>query len=114
MEIRGVTVTLIQLTITSTTVVDGFGKPIPTEVPVSVDDVLYAPTTVDDVIDTTRLEGTKELYTLAIPKTDNHVWLHNKVQFMGKTWYCYAESQGIDTLVPTKWNKKVLVERYEG
>lgn len=109
--IKGVSVKLLVRTQNG---IDGFNNPIYTETEVVVDNVLYHPTTVDDVVDTTRLNGTKELYTLAIPKGDTHVWLHNLVQFADKTWNCYAEQEAIDANVPGEWHKKVLVERYDG
>lgn len=111
MEIKGVKVTLYENVITGE---DEFGAPIVEPVPVDVDNVLYSPSTATDVIDDTRLHGTKELYTLAIPKGDTHVWLHNIVSFAGKNWLCYAESEGIETMIPLHWNKKVLVERFDG
>lgn len=93
---------------------DPLGNPIYTTEDVTVDNVLWNVSTADDLIDRARLEGTQELYTLAIPKGDTHVWLENTVTFNGKTFHCYAESEGISELTPLEWCKKVLVERYDG
>ena len=93
---------------------DPLGNPTYTTKDVTVDNVLWNVSSVDDLIDKDRLEGTKELYTLSIPKGDAHTWLENTVTFNGKTFHCYAESVGIEELIPLSWNKKVLVERYDG
>lgn len=109
--IQGISVVLHKRTQTS---VDALGNPIYTYEDASVSNVLVAPSTVDDLINRTSLEGTKELYTMAIPKGDTNVWLENTVTFFGKTFHCYAESEGIEANIPLAWNKKVLVERYDG
>lgn len=93
---------------------DTAGNPTYTYADATVSNVLVAPTTADDLIDNSRLEGTKELYTLGIPKGDTHVWLENTVTFFGKTFHCYAEQEGIEANIPLSWHKKVFVERYDG
>ena len=93
---------------------DPLGNPIYKNQDITVNNVLWNVSSVDDLIDKTRLEGTKELYTLAIPKGDTNTWLENTVTFNGKTYHCYAESEGMESLIPLEWNKKVLVERYDG
>lgn len=93
---------------------DPLGNPIYQTADTTVYNVLWNVSTADDLIDTSRLEGTQELYTLSIPKGDTNTWLENTVTFNGKTFHCYAESEGIDNLTPLEWNKKVLVERYNG
>ncbi len=110
-RIKGKSVVLHERTITE---YDPLGNPIYHTVDVTVDNVLWNVSSVDDLIDTSRLEGTQELYTLAIPKGDTHTWLENTVTFNGKDFHCYAESEGIEDLIPLEWNKKVLVERYNG
>ena len=110
-KIKGVSVVLHKRTVKE---YDPLGNPIYKIDDVTVNNVLWNVTTVDDLIDSTRLEGTLELYTLAIPKGDTNTWLENKVTFNGKTYHCYAESEGIEALIPLEWNKKVLVERYDG
>lgn len=111
MRIKGVTVVLHERTISG---YDPFENPIYRTEDVSVDNVLWNVSSADDLIDTARLEGTQELYTLCIPKGDEHVWLENTVTFNEKTFHCYAENEGIESLIPLGWNKKVLVERYDG
>lgn len=78
-----------------------------------IHDVLVAPTTADDVINTQDLEGKKMVYTLAIPKGDTHNWEKCKVEFFGKTWVQFGyPTQGIEENIPLRWNKKVTVECY--
>ena len=110
-KIKGVSVVLHVRTIKE---YDPLGNPVYTTEDVTVNNVLWNVSSVDDLIDSTRLEGTKELYTLAIPKGDTQTWLENTVTFNSKTYHCYAESEGMEALTPLEWNKKVLVERYDG
>ena len=110
-KIKGVSVVLHARSIKEN---DPLGNPIYQTEDVTINNVLWNATTADDLVDTSRLEGTQELYTLSIPKGDTHTWLENTVTFNGKTFHCYAESEGIEDLIPLKWNKKVLVERYNG
>lgn len=82
--------------------------------PVDVENILIAPTSAADVVDSTYLEGKSEIYTLAIPKGDTHNWKDAKVVFFGNTYHQFGGiQQGIDSLIPLDWNKKVTVERYE-
>lgn len=111
MKIKGIDVVLHARTEIGT---DVLNNPIYTTTDITVSNVLVTPSTVDDLIDRSRLEGIKELYTMAIPKGDANTWLENTVTFFGKTWHCYAESEGIEENLPLAWNKKVLVERYDG
>ena len=110
-RIKGVKVVLHEKTFDK---YDPIGGTIYTTKDIDVENVLWNSTKADDIIDSTRLEGTRELYTLSIPKGDTNVWLENTVTFNGKTYHCYAESEGIDSLTPLEWNKKVFVERYDG
>lgn len=91
-----------------------FGELIdPEEITVEVDNVLVAPTTSDDIISTTDLEGCKAVYTLAIPKGDNHNWENAIVEFWGQRWKVFGiPLEGIEANIPLAWNKKVTVERY--
>lgn len=111
MQIKGIDVVLHTRTQTST---DALGNPIYSTADTTVHNVLVAPSTADDLIDRSRLEGTKELYTLGIPKGDANTWLENTVTFFGKTWHCYAEKEGIEANIPLAWNKTIYVERYDG
>ena len=109
--IKGITVTLITKQETGQ---DPFDNPIYGDVEIPVENVLVAPTLSDDVISTLSLTGRKAVYTLAIPKDDEHDWENQEVRFFGKTWRTFGiPLQGIDELIPLQWNKKVMVERYE-
>lgn len=108
---KGITVTLYDRIISG---YDAFNHPIYEETAIQVDNVLVAPTSSDDVIDATTLEGKKAVYTLGIPKGDNHDWEDRKISFWGKTWHSFGMPlEGIENLIPLEWNKKVTVELYE-
>lgn len=110
-RIKGIQVTLYTQTETST---DPFGAPIYSETAVTVDDVLVAPASATEVLDTVNLYGKKAVYTLAIPKGDTHTWADKKVEFFGQAWHVFGiEQEGIEENIPLRWNKKVLVERYD-
>lgn len=79
----------------------------------TISNVLVSPTVSDDLVTDLDLEGKKEVYTLAIPKGDNHTWEDSDVEFFGKRYHVFSPvQQTIDHLTPLSWNKKVLVERY--
>ena len=108
---KGITVALYERTISNQ---DPFGNPVYTEKAVSVDNVLVAPTTADDIVDSQDLEGRKVAYTLAIPKGDAHEWENQFVEFFGERFKVYGiPTQGIEDNIPLAWNKKVTVERVE-
>ena len=109
---RGITITLYDRTQTS---VDALNNPVYTETPVSVDNVLVAPVSSTEVLDTFNLTGRKAVYQLAIPKGDTHDWTAGKkVNFFGEDWRIIElPEEGIEKLIPLQWNKKVRVERYE-
>lgn len=94
---------------------DGFNAPMYEEVPVDVDNVLVAPMSTTELLDTYNLTGRKAVYQMGIPKDDNHDWsAGKKVSFFGQDWRIIELPQeGIDHLIPLSWNKKVQVERYE-
>ena len=109
--IKGITVTLYERTYSGT---DEFNKPKFTEVSTTVDNVLVAPASAQEVIDATNLYGKKAVYTLAIPKGDTHTWEDCKVSFFGEDWHVFGiPLEGIECDIPLAWNKKVTVERYE-
>lgn len=112
MGIVGMTVTLFER---KTDGVNPLNEPIVEYAcPVEVGNVLVAPTTAQDLLDNTSLEGAKAVYTLAIPKSDTHNWENAKVKFFGETWKVYGiPLTGMDENIPLYWNKKVVVERYE-
>ena len=110
-RIKGITVTLHTVEQTGS---DPFGDPIYSETEVNVDNVIVAPASADEITNTINLYGKKAVYTLGIPKGDMHEWEDRKVTFFGKDWRVFGIPQeGIESMVPLKWNKKVTVERYE-
>ena len=107
---KGITV---QLAVKSRSGVDGFDRPVYEETWLNVDNVLVAPVSSQDALDILNLTGKKAIYTLGIPKGDTHVWEDTKVRFFGETWSTLGFPQeGIESLIPLDWNKKVSVERY--
>lgn len=109
--IKGITITLIDKVQSGQ---DPFGVPIYKDTEVSVENVLVSPTSSDDIVNELSLHGKKAVYTLAIPKGDNHNWEDREVIFFGKKWRTFGfVTQGIDDLIPLDWNGKVMVERYE-
>lgn len=104
----------MQLHVKTKTGEDAFGAPLYADDIVDVDNVLVSPSSTDDVITSTNLVGKQAVYTLAIPKGDEHDWQNAKIDFFGKTWRSYGFTiQGIEANVPTAWHKKVMVELYE-
>lgn len=81
---------------------------------ISVDNVLVAPSSSQEILDADNLYGKKAVYTLAIPKGDTNDWQDQWVTFFGLDWHTFGVPlEGINDLVPTAWNKKVTVERRE-
>ena len=110
-KIHGITVVLYEKTDTSET--DAFGRPIYTEIPVSVENVLVGQPTAQEILDTYNLTGKKAVYSLGIPKGDAHVWTDRKIEFFGEVWKAIAlPVSGIEDLVPLDWNQTIKVERY--
>lgn len=106
--IKGITVTLYEK---SQTGVDAFNRPIYTETPVDVENVLVAPMSDEEILDTLNLTGRRAKYQLGIPKGDAHTWEGNTVAFFGEKWRVIGQPTiGIDGLIPLAWNKKVKVE----
>lgn len=109
--IHGISVILYEKTQTGT---DPFGEPIYEENPITVDNVLVAPLSAVEVLESINLTGKKIEYQLGIPKGDTHDWTDKTVEFFGEKWHTVAVPvKGIDDLVPTAWNAKVSVERCE-
>ena len=93
---------------------DEFGKAIYEDVPVTVDNVIVAEPSSQDVIDSLNLYGKKIVYTLGIPKGDEHEWMDRKVEFFGMTFKTFGiPTKGMEHLIPLAWNTKVKVELYE-
>nr|DAL07484.1 MAG TPA: Minor capsid protein [Caudoviricetes sp.] len=111
-RIKGIDVVLIETVVNGE---DEFGAEILTEREVIVSNVLVAPASSTDITDSTQLYGRTAVYTLAIPKGDNHNWENKRVRFFDNTWKTFGIPQeGIESLIPLDWNKKVMVERYNG
>ena len=76
--------------------------------------VLVAPTSSEDVINQMNVTGKKAEYTLGIPKGDTNKWENRDVKFFGRKWRTIGIPQeGIESMIPLSWNRKVMVEVYE-
>ncbi len=112
MAIKGITVTLYDLTQTGR---DPLNKATFTEVPVEVSNVLVAPVSSTEQLETFNLTGRKAVYQLGIPKGDTHNWsAGRRVSFFNADWRIIGiPTEGIEANIPLSWNKKVQVEHYE-
>ena len=109
--IKGITVTLVDRVKTGE---DEMGAATYDDVEIQVENVLVSPTEATDIINQVQLYGKKAVYTLGIPKGDTHNWEDREVKFFGKTFRTFGPVvEGIESMVPTVWHKKVTVERYE-
>ena len=109
--IKGITVTLYTVTQTG---VDAFNRPAYTETAVPVENVLVAPLSDEEVLETLNLTGKKAKYQLGIPKGDAHDWENRKVRFFGEDFRVIGHpTEGIESMIPLGWNKKVKVESCE-
>lgn len=111
---KGITVTLYERSATSST--DSFGHPTYKETAAEIKNVLVAPaeTGGDPMFTETDLKSRKAVYTLALPKGDSHVWENCRVSFFGKDFRVIGmPTEGIESLIPLSWNKKVTVEAIE-
>lgn len=105
---RGISITLYQKTQSGT---DAFGAAIYTETPVTVENVLVAPVSDEEITDTLNLYGKRAVYQLAIPKGDAHEWENCRVSFFGQDFRVIGKpTEGIESLIPLRWNRKVKVE----
>lgn len=110
-HIRGITVTLYEPTQIGT---DILNKPIYEEQAVQVENVLVSPAQHQENEETIDLYGRAAIYTMAIPKGDEHDWIDKHVSFFGQEWRTFGiPLEGIECDIPLDWNKKVMVERYE-
>lgn len=108
--IKGISVILY---IKQQTGVDAFNRPVYKELPEIVENVLVAPSSSDEIVNSQELHGKKAVYTLAIPKGDVHNWEDSVVEFFGKKWKTFGfPTEGIEENIPLSWNKKVMVEVY--
>ena len=110
-RIKGVPVTLYEKTLTG---YDAANRPVYTEAPVTVDNVLIGEPSTEDITNEYNLSGKRVAYVLGIPKGDTHEWADHTVEFFGQLFRTVGvPTQGIDELIPLDWNKKVKVEAYE-
>lgn len=112
--IRGVSVTLYVRTDTGER--DAFGRAVVTETPTVVDNVLIQPLqrTTDVPTEETNITGEKTSYILGIPKTDAHDWKNCRVAFFGEIFRTEsAEWQGIASMIPGDWNRKICCRKYD-
>lgn len=111
MKLKGIPVTLIGKIETGR---DPFGQPIFENKSITVQNVLVAPSSTEDITNQLSLTGKKVVYTLAIPKNDSNNWIDREVIFFGERWRTVGiPTEGIADMIPLEWNKKVMVERYE-
>ena len=109
--IKGMPVKLYERELSGT---DEFDHPVYTETTVIVENVLVAPASTTEILDTLNLTGKKAVYNIAIPKGDSHTWQDCRVDFFGQSWRVIGlPQQGIDENIPGAWNQKWMVERYE-
>lgn len=109
---KGITVTLYEKRWAG---VDALNKSFYEETATDVDNVLVAPVSSTEVLETYNLSGRKAVYELAIPKGDTHEWrAGTRVRFFDADWRVIdIPTKGIETMIPLSWNTKVRVERYE-
>ena len=81
--IKGIPVTLYEKTVIGK---DEFDHPLYRETPVTIENVLVAPASTTEILDTLNLTGKKAVYNIAIPKGDNHTWQDCRVDFFGMSW----------------------------
>lgn len=111
--IKGITV---QLNVKTQTGTDELNRPIYTTTVSEVDDVLVGEPSTDEITNTLSLYGKLAKYTLAIPKGDTNSWVDTEVilpaPFSGKFKTIGFPTAGIESNIPLRWNKKVLLEQY--
>lgn len=90
-----------------------FGETVFEEKPVTVSNVLIYPATSEDITNSTSLYGKYAVYTLGIPKEDEHRWEDSLVEFFGRKWKTFGfVTKGIEENIPLDWNGKIQVEAY--
>ena len=110
-RIDGITVTLYDRKQIGT---DELNRPVYADVAEEVEDVLPGLPTTEEVTNALTLTGKHAQYTLHIPKGDAHEWENRKVAFYGQTFRTFGfVTQTVDSNTPTRWNRKIMVERNE-
>lgn len=93
---------------------DDFHAAIYEENPEIIHNVLIGEPSTEEITTELQLYGRHLAYTLALPKGDAHDWNNVRVSFFGQDFRTYGSvTQGIESMIPLCWNKKVKVERYE-
>lgn len=93
---------------------DPFGVPEVTETEITVHNVLIGQPSTDEIVNELQLSGRRLAYTIAIPKGDDNDWEDKRVTFFGEDFRTIGSpTQGIESMIPLEWNKKVKVERIE-
>lgn len=104
----------IELAVKVQTDTDSFNRPVYDTEWVTVDNVLIGQPSTEEVTDELNLSGKRLDYLLGIPKGDTHDWEDTQVRFWGQVYQTIgAPTQGIESMIPLSWNKKVKVMRYE-
>ena len=104
----------IELAVKVQTGTDSFNRPVYDTEWVTVDNVLIGQPSTEEVTDELNLSGKRLDYLLGIPKGDTHDWEDTQVRFRGQVYQTIgAPTQGIESMIPLSWNKKVKVMRYE-
>lgn len=97
---------------------DAFNEPEYTVETVSVSGVLVGEPSTEDITNAYAMHGARVTYRLAIPKGDENDWDNTYVTlpspFSGRYRTVGIATSGIEANIPLRWNKKVLLERYEG
>jgi len=111
--LRGRTVTLYEKVLDTSSGPDEFNRPVFTEKAVTIDNVLIAPVSAEDMLSELNMTGKHAVYQLGIPKGDAHDWANARVVFFGESWRVIGyPTEGQDELIPLCWNRKVNVERW--
>ena len=109
-RIKGITVTLVNKVEIDK---DPLGNPIYENKEIQVENVLVSPSTTDDITNSLNLYGKKVVYILGIPKGDKNEWENQEVRFFNKKFRTFGGIiEGIESMIPLNWNKKVMVECY--
>lgn len=104
----------IELAVKVQTGTDSFNRPVYDTEWVTVDNVLIGQPSTEEITDELNLSGKRIDYILGIPKGDTHDWEDTQVRFWGQVYQTIgAPTQGIESMIPLSWNKKVKVMRYE-